>query len=348
MRPGSPGRVGGLTVAGHNGGFVGWYGPVFWPYAFDDIFLFMFWPSDYSDYDDRFWAYAYLDVADGAFRPRGDAHREPGEAAPPESTQPPASQTRSRSGVRGLEGQSREFARICGQRPPARTSWPVERIARTIQATGAQLAALRELGAAAATAATLLDASCPTEVPVTAMDRMHAILHRLDALAQAVATLRPATAMLWGSFGADQKASFEHPAVVAPGSLDSLTGSPSDEDGSRRQPAPICGPQDLAASRDSLDWIEQVIRPTEHQHALLADLKEAHAKAVTLLRAACPTDASPTPPERLRALAQRLAAMRDAAGLEQAALDAFYRALTSAQQAHLNGIARRAAPVAIR
>ena len=38
---------------GQRAGFVPWYGPVFWPYAYSDIFDYTFWPDGY---DDGYWA----------------------------------------------------------------------------------------------------------------------------------------------------------------------------------------------------------------------------------------------------------------------------------------------------
>ena len=52
--------------------FVPWYGPVFWPYAYSDIFDYAFWPGGY---DDGYFAYAYDDFFDGVFW---------GEAGPPQ------------------------------------------------------------------------------------------------------------------------------------------------------------------------------------------------------------------------------------------------------------------------
>ena len=43
---------------------VPWYGPVFWPYAYSDIFDYAFWPDGY---DDGYWDYAYDDFVDGLF-----------------------------------------------------------------------------------------------------------------------------------------------------------------------------------------------------------------------------------------------------------------------------------------
>ncbi len=46
---------------------IGWLGPVFWPYAYDDFVDYTFWPYAY----DSFWPYAYDDVYDGFFGPYG-------------------------------------------------------------------------------------------------------------------------------------------------------------------------------------------------------------------------------------------------------------------------------------
>jgi hypothetical protein len=50
----------------HDGGF-GWVGPVFWPFAFFDIYDYAFWGYPY---DDAFWGYGYypalFQIADDA------------------------------------------------------------------------------------------------------------------------------------------------------------------------------------------------------------------------------------------------------------------------------------------
>ena len=46
-----------------NGGF-GWVGPLFWPFAFYDIYDYAFWGYPY---DDAFWGYGYPDLYAGIF-----------------------------------------------------------------------------------------------------------------------------------------------------------------------------------------------------------------------------------------------------------------------------------------
>src|SRR6202042_3172215 len=47
---------------------LGWIGPVFWPYAYGDVFYYALWPDDYADVD-PFWVYGYGDVYEGIFSP---------------------------------------------------------------------------------------------------------------------------------------------------------------------------------------------------------------------------------------------------------------------------------------
>ncbi len=49
---------------GHVAVFVAWAGPVFYPYAYSDIFEYTFWPYAY---DEGYWAYAYDDFIDSMF-----------------------------------------------------------------------------------------------------------------------------------------------------------------------------------------------------------------------------------------------------------------------------------------
>src|SRR5262249_33627654 len=44
---------------------IGWIGPLFWPYAYDDFIDYTFWPYAY----DTFWPYAYDDVYVSIFGP---------------------------------------------------------------------------------------------------------------------------------------------------------------------------------------------------------------------------------------------------------------------------------------
>ena len=65
--------------------FVPWLGPVFWPYAYSDIFDYTFWPQAY---DDAYWAYAYDDLIDTAFWDTGSPYSAYASIAPDGSVAP--------------------------------------------------------------------------------------------------------------------------------------------------------------------------------------------------------------------------------------------------------------------
>jgi len=59
--------------------FVPWFGSVYYPYAYSDIFDYTFWPSGY---DPGYWAVAYDDFFDGVSSPTGRRIRDYADAAP--------------------------------------------------------------------------------------------------------------------------------------------------------------------------------------------------------------------------------------------------------------------------
>jgi hypothetical protein len=52
-------------LAGQDQRDFGWFGPLFWPYAYYDLFDYVYWPYAYDD----FWPYAYDDVYYGIYGP---------------------------------------------------------------------------------------------------------------------------------------------------------------------------------------------------------------------------------------------------------------------------------------
>ena len=76
---------------------LGWAGPLFWPYAYDDFVGYTFYPYAY----DTFWPYAYDDVYDGIFGryAYGNAPVRvvAGEPAPDGTVTAPATATRRSS-----------------------------------------------------------------------------------------------------------------------------------------------------------------------------------------------------------------------------------------------------------
>lgn len=84
--------------------------------------------------------------------------------------------------------------------------------------------------------------------------------------------------------------------------------------------------------------MEKAIRPDDGQRALLADLKDAAARASEAFKTSCPSDVPMTPPGRLQAMIMRLQATRDAVQIVSGPLDKFYDALSDEQKARFNAV----------
>jgi LTXXQ motif family protein len=314
----------------HRAHFVAWFGPIFWPYAYSDIFDYTFWPYGY---DDGYWAYAYDDFFDGLFW---------GEAGPPVDyayapSGGPASGSRyagtsrrtSSAGVR--EASVRE---LCRQPGSGITAWPFADIERRVGLNADQKQLLDEVRRSSEEAAAAFKASCPPDnaFPLTPPGRLDAMLARLEATLQAVQTVRPPLERFYNSLSDEQKERFNQlgPKDTAANAEASVA---LQNDDSCRQPKP-------GLANLPIEKIEDVVNPTGEQAAQLSLLQDATNNAVGILQAACPNETPMTPPGRLDAMEKRLQAMVDAAKTVKPALESFYASLTSEQKARFNRIGR--------
>src|SRR5438034_560761 len=188
------------------GGLVlGWFGPLFWPYAYYDLFDYVYWPYAYDD----FWPYAYDDVYYGIYGPYAYSG--------PYGYRDPNGQYGGRSARRGVSpgryaaranGSERPAAEVCSDDVAQLTDWPVERISEVVQPTAAQRPALDELRAASAKAIDMLKSGCPRDLPSIPTGRLAAMESRLQVMLAAVQTVRPALAKFYNSLSDEQKARF--------------------------------------------------------------------------------------------------------------------------------------------
>jgi LTXXQ motif family protein len=315
----------------HRAHFVAWFGPIFWPYAYSDIFDYTFWPSGY---DDGYWAYAYDDFFDGLFW---------GEAGPPveyayaPSTGEPASRSRYAGTSRRTTGagvREASVRELCRQPGSGITAWPFADIERRVGLDADQKQLLDQVRASSEEAAAGFKASCPPEnaFPLTPPGRLDAMLARLQATLQAVQTVRPPLEKFYNSLSDEQKERFNQlgPKDTAANAEASVA---SQNDDSCRQPKP-------GLANLPIEKIEDVVNPTGEQAAQLSLLQDATNNAVGILQAACPNETPMTPPGRLDAMEKRLQAMVDAAKTVKPALESFYASLTSEQKARFNRIGR--------
>jgi LTXXQ motif family protein len=100
------------------------------------------------------------------------------------------------------------LAALCNSRTESFTQLPVQRVEQAVKPTQQQQGALEKLKAASTEAANQLQASCPAQSPQTPLGRFDAVGKRLDAMAGAVKTVRPALADFYSSLTDEQKARF--------------------------------------------------------------------------------------------------------------------------------------------
>ena len=110
---------------GHRAAFVAWLGPVFWPYAYSDIFEYTFWPYAY---DAGYWAYAYDDFVDTVFWGTDSSYSayarypDPGAAI--------TDRPRERQSV-----SPQALRQLCADPDKGITAWPLGEITRAVRPT---------------------------------------------------------------------------------------------------------------------------------------------------------------------------------------------------------------------
>ncbi|HEY7230372.1 MAG TPA: Spy/CpxP family protein refolding chaperone [Pseudolabrys sp.] len=115
--------------------------------------------------------------------------------------------SRARAARRG-SASANDLAALCSRSAEGFAQPPVERIEQAIKPTQQQQDALEKLKSASAEAANQLQASCPAEVPPAPIDRFDAVAKRLEAMATAIKTMRPALDSFYASLSDEQKARF--------------------------------------------------------------------------------------------------------------------------------------------
>ena len=309
---------------------LGWVGPVFWPYAYSDFVDYTFYP--YAT--DTFWPYAYDDVYDSIFA--GYAPDWSAYASVPARGRGQASTdvTRRLATVGLPTAGSPE---VCSAQATGLTDWPIGQIAQQVMPDDNQRILLDQLKDAAAKAVSLLQSSCPTDLPGTPTGRLTEMRQRIQTMLQAVQLVRPALDRFYQSLSDEQKERFN--------ALDVANGSAGrTARASTRQPdlTQVCSGRAAQATSLPADRIAQSLQLDERQRAALDDVKAASARAADILSQNCPQDQSLTPTGRLAAMEQRLNAMLQAIDAVQPALTKFYGSLSDEQKARFNRLPRQA------
>lgn len=311
----------------HRHGGFGWVGPVFWPFAFYDIYGYSLWGYDY---DVAFWDYGYPDIYAGIFAPYGYDDLIGYSGYLPGYAARGGGGRSSRDSYASANPNDRaNMAQMCGDDSRDIAGLPIDAIQKALQPDDAQRAALDDLANASVKAAQNIKAACPTDIALTAPRRLAVMQQRVEAMAAAVQTVQPPLDKFYGLLSDEQKAKFNALAQRQRPARSEQTATAAQPNCDVSQPGVT-------------DWpgaaIDQAVNPTEGQRKELEALQSAAAKASEMLKSSCQSVDANTPPARLAAVGKRLDTMLQAVKTVRAPLDSFYGSLTDEQKASFDAI----------
>jgi hypothetical protein len=94
----------------------------------------------------------------------------------------------------------------CGTGPAGLAQWGIQRIEQSLSLAGTPLAKFNDLKDASEKAVRFLQESCPTSDPATPTGRLETMEQRLEAMLEAVRTVKPALDDFYASLTDEQKA----------------------------------------------------------------------------------------------------------------------------------------------
>ena len=297
----------------HGDGFYGWVGPLFWPFAYYDIYDYTLWGDGIG-----FWDYGYPDIYAGIFAPYGyddlASYMAPGAAGRRHHTRLPS------------------IAQLCGDDSRDVADLPIDQIQNAILPNDVQRAALDDLANASIHAAQTIRAACPTQVVSTAPGRLAAMQQRIEAMISAVTSVQPPLERFYGLLDDEQKTR-----------LNALAEDQRKARATTASLAQNCGNTQAQSFQWPSSEVDARLHPNDTQRAALGVLQDASAKAATMLKTGCQLEDVLTPPARLAAIAKRLDVMLQAVKLVLPALEDFYATLSDEQKAQFEAIGPRRA-----
>jgi uncharacterized protein YukE len=316
------------------GGWGGWVGPVFWPFLLGDLFSYALWPYDYYD---PFWSYGTALAYDyGPYVPAQGYYGYNG----PYNVYGYAGGGGNGAHVAIANANQipPEVTQSCGGFAPGVASLPIDKIRQAIHPTGEQITFLDDLAVASTKASAILDASCPSEPPLTPLARLDAVETRLEASIQAIEIVRPPLVYLYDSLSDQQRQGLDGIGAKE------AHGSGTAASGSSGALASLCGDQATDFTRLPSQRIQEIVKPTGPQETAFEDLKQASAKAADELRASCPRQSAEAFVARLDEMTARLNAMVQAVKSLRPTLATFYASLSDEQKAQFNNMGQSSGP----
>lgn len=314
----------------HPDGSYGWAGPVFWPFAHDDLTNAIILGDTTS-----LSLYGYGDIYAALFSPYA------------------ATELAAYTAPQGRRARKIPSAQnICDASDPA--GFPVDRIAAAVQPNELQRTALDELATAWRAARDSIRAACPAELPATAPERLGLMRERLEAMIKATDALAAPLAKFEGLLDDGQKTKLEalaqdsrtqdslagerRAALAAAARKDTQASSacqadydPRYDEKAQRQYEQLVVQQWPAADIASTLKLDEVAR------ARLEVLQDTTLRTMETL-SACRSKAEATPQARLAAVKARLETMLQAVNSVGDALDDFEADLSDEQKAGFEAI----------
>ena len=304
----------------HPDGSYGWAGPVFWPFAQDDLANAVI-LGDMTSLS----LYGYGDIYAAIFAPYAAT-----ELAA--YTAPQGRRTR-----RIPSAQS-----VCDASDPA--GFPMDRIVGAVQPNEVQRTALDDFSAAWLAARDSIRAACPVEVPATAAERLGLMRERIEAMIKATDAVVAPLAKFEGLLDDGQKKKLdalgqERRAALAAGQKkDAQAASACEADNDPRY--------DVQAQRQYEQLVQQqwpaadiaaTLKLDDTGRARLEVLQDTTLRTMETL-SPCTAKTAATPQARLTAVKARLGVMLEAVKTVGDALDDFGADLTDEQKAAFEAI----------
>jgi len=302
-----PANVNTANAAPNAGGQIAAGSQLFWPQLADDLFDYVFSPSGNND---RFWAYGYNEIVQGALRPGGRESQR--ASAPP----------RSRAETQ-TTGSVADMPTACASQQGGETADSlVKRIESTVQPTDAQRAALDNLHTAAQHAFSYLDKACPKTRQQTPTARLDAMEDRIWAARQALLVMRAPVDKFYAALTDAQR---------------TRLNGPSNSSGQATAHAAGCNESNIDLARMLTGGRG---RPDPKQRPGLEALQKTSTGLSRLLAASCPSTLPATPIDRLDTADRRLNSMLYAVVTLRAPLDALSSAPAARPQPQVSGLRR--------
>lgn len=312
----------------HPDGSYGWTGPVFWPFAHDDLTNAIILGDATS-----LSLYGYGDIYAAIFAPYA------------------ATELAAYTAPQGRRGRRVPTAEaLCDASDTG--GLPVDRIAAAVAPNELQRTALDELASAWTNARDMIRAACPAQAPAAAAERLGLMRERLEAMIKAIDAVAPPLAKFTDLLDDEQKARLNALGGERRAALASMQRKDSSKEANKdAQAAAACDAdsdprydeklqrqyEQLVQQQWPANDIAATLRLDETARARFEVLQDTALRTMQTL-SACPAEAAATPQARLAAAKARLQTMLRAVNGVADALDDFEADLSDEQKAGFEAI----------